>query len=295
MDMIDATHTRWSTPGSQQNRLLELPSSPIGLADVLSNFLLVYGSARSRGMTVPAFAEDDRNLRTAEKLLGTAAARDARCLTERRPPDNCLFGTCRDFALLSASRLRESGVAARVRVGFASYLRPGCWEDHWVCEHLVQGRWAVLDASRGPCIRHARGLTFDVTDMPYRCWRPAASVWRAIRAGEIDPSRCGISFANLSGEWFVARSMLQDAAALCGVETLPWDNWGLALQLGASRLVTEQQAVLLDAMAGEMKQSPPTRTLAEELLERFPWARPTPTVVSWPGPGDRREVTLAET
>src|SRR6202035_2818890 len=64
MDMIDATHTRWSTPGSQQNRLLELPSSPIGLADVLSNFLLVYGSARSRGMTVPAFAEDDRNLCT---------------------------------------------------------------------------------------------------------------------------------------------------------------------------------------------------------------------------------------
>jgi hypothetical protein len=124
MDMIDATHTRWSTPGSQQNRLLELPSSPIGLADVLSNFLLVYGSARSRGITVPAFAEDDRNLRTAEKLLGTAAARDARCLTERRPPDNCLFGTCRDFALLSASRLRESGVPARVRVGFRELPSP---------------------------------------------------------------------------------------------------------------------------------------------------------------------------
>jgi hypothetical protein len=44
MDMIDATHTRWSAPGSQQNRLLELPPSPIGLADVLSNFLLIYGA-----------------------------------------------------------------------------------------------------------------------------------------------------------------------------------------------------------------------------------------------------------
>jgi hypothetical protein len=62
MDMIDATHTRWSTPGSQQNRLLELPSSPIGLADMLSNFLVVYGSARSHGIIVPAFAEDDRTI-----------------------------------------------------------------------------------------------------------------------------------------------------------------------------------------------------------------------------------------
>jgi hypothetical protein len=89
--------------------------------------------------------------------------------------------------------------------------------------------------------------------------------------------------------------MLQDAAALCGVEALPWDNWGLALQLGASRRVTEEQAALLDAMAGEMKQSPPTRAFAERLLERFPWTRPTPTVVSWPGPSDRREVILVET
>src|SRR5689334_11225731 len=105
MDMIDATHTRWSAPGSQQNRLLELPPSPIGLADVLSNFLLVYGSARARGIVVPASAEEDRNLRTAEKLLETATERDTRRLTEGRSPDNCLFGTCRDFALLSASRL----------------------------------------------------------------------------------------------------------------------------------------------------------------------------------------------
>jgi hypothetical protein len=85
------------------------PSSPIGLADVLSNFLVVHGSARWRGITVPAFAEDDRNLRTAEKLLGTAAALNARCLTEGRQTI-CLFGTCRDFALPSASRLREGGV-----------------------------------------------------------------------------------------------------------------------------------------------------------------------------------------
>jgi len=31
------------------------------------------------------------------------------------------------------------------------------------------------------------------------------------------------------------------------------------------------------------------------LLEQFPWARPTSTVVSWPGPSDRREIKLFET
>ena len=70
------------------------------------------------------------------------AKRDARPLTEHRALTAYLYGTCHDFALLAVSALRERGIPARLRVGFASYFRA----DHWVCEHRCSGHWAILDA-----------------------------------------------------------------------------------------------------------------------------------------------------
>jgi hypothetical protein len=290
----DAQHTRWSAPGAQRQRLRDLPGSPTALADVLANFLTVYGSAKARGLDLSPEAEEDRNLRSVARLLETACARDRRSLTERREAADYLYGTCRDFALLAASALRESGIAARLRVGFASYLRPGRWEDHWVCEHRASGQWAIFDAGLNSGARRAIGITFDRTNIPTSHWQSAAAIWGRINAGEIDPALCGISFAKLSGKWFVARSMLQDAAALAGIETLPWDNWGPALRFGATRQLTEEQMRDFDALAVALDPPPITRSEAENVLERFPWAMPTPVIVSFPSRHDRREIVLAD-
>jgi hypothetical protein len=51
------------------------------------------------------------------------------------PPDLRTPGICRDFALMTCSALRERGVPARVRCGFATYFSLNPFEDHWVCEH----------------------------------------------------------------------------------------------------------------------------------------------------------------
>ncbi|TFV42533.1 transglutaminase domain-containing protein [Bradyrhizobium frederickii] len=291
----DVQHTRWSAPGAQRERLSELPSSPTTLADALANFLMAYGSAKARGVDVSPEAEEDRNLRSVARLLETAFFRDSRSLTVRRRAAGCLYGTCHDFALLAVSALRESGIPARLRVGFASYLRPGRWEDHWVCEHKASGQWAIFDAELNSRARTARGITFDGTNIPKSRWQSAAAIWQKIEAGEIDPAICGISFANLSGKWFVARSMLQDAAALAGIETLPWDNWGPALRFGATRQLTEEQTKDFDALAVTLNPPPITRAEAENVLTRFPWAKPTPVVVSFPSHHDRREIVLADT
>ena len=56
----DVQHTRWSAPGAQRKRLSELPSSPNALADVLANFLTVYGSAKARGLDISPEAEEDQ-------------------------------------------------------------------------------------------------------------------------------------------------------------------------------------------------------------------------------------------
>jgi hypothetical protein len=158
--------------------------------------------------------------------------------------------------LLAVSALRESGIAARLRVGFASYLRPGHWEDQWVCEHKASGQWAIFDAELNSRVRTARGITFDGSNIPKSHWQSAAAIWNGIDASEIDPAICGISFANLSGKWLVARSMLQDAAALAGIETLPWDNWGAALRFGATRQLTEEQMRDFDALAVALNPPP---------------------------------------
>jgi hypothetical protein len=291
----DVQHTRWSAPGAQRERLSELPSSPTALADVLENFVTIYGSAKARGLDVSREAEEDRNLRSVARLLETACARDPRPLTARRAAADYLYGTCHDFALLAASALRESGIAARLRVGFASYLRPGRWEDHWVCEHKASGQWAIFDAGLNARARAAMSITFDGANIPKSHWQSAAAVWHRIDAGEIDAAVCGISFASLSGKWFVARSMLQDAAALAGIETLPWDNWGPALRFGATRQLTEEQTSDFDALAAALDPPPITRAEAENVLTRLPWARPTPVIVSFPSHHDRREIVLAET
>ncbi|WP_158747088.1 transglutaminase domain-containing protein [Acidisphaera sp. L21] len=132
---VDYRHTKWSDPGPHRERLNELPAAPAALADALEDFVIHHAIARSLGFGVPATAEADRDLRQASRLLDAALQRDARPLTEHRALGDYLYGTCHDFALLAVCALRERGIPARLRVGFASYFRAGKWEDHWVCEH----------------------------------------------------------------------------------------------------------------------------------------------------------------
>ena len=186
------------------------------LPGALEQFVIHHAIVRALGYGVPPAAEQDRNLRFVSHLLHEATQRDPRPLTAHRALGDYLYDTCHDFALLAASVLRERGVPARLRVGCASYFRRGHWEDHWVCEHWSGTEWAVLDAQLGPRARAGLGIPFDVADVPETAWRSAASIWRGIRSGGIDPSRCGVSFAGISGAWFVAAAVLRDAASLAG-------------------------------------------------------------------------------
>lgn len=289
----DAKHTPWSDPGAHRARLGELPAGAAALPDALENFVIHHAVARALGYSVPQAAARDRNLRTAAKLLDEGLRRDGRPLSEHRALEDYLYGTCHDFALLAASALREGGVPARLRVGFASYFQSGRWEDHWVCEHRVGERWAVLDAQLGSRARAGLRIGFDVADVPAGSWRSAASVWRGVRSGAIDADACGVSFAGISGVWFVASAVLRDAAALAGTECLPWDYWGPGRQLCAAREVMEEQAREMDALAEALDPAPDTREGAKAVLDRFPWARPTPTVLSFPEGRAGAEVALA--
>jgi Transglutaminase-like superfamily len=86
--------------------------------------------------------------RSVAEQLHYIQAVDDRPLAVPRPVSSRLLGSCRDFALLVCGVLRHHGVPARVRCGFATYLGPNRYEDHWICEHWMQRqhRWSIVDS-----------------------------------------------------------------------------------------------------------------------------------------------------
>jgi hypothetical protein len=288
-----ARHTFWSDPGGRRGALKEFPTEPGSIAATLENFVMHPAMTAALGFEMPTEAEADRNLRRTACLLDVALRRDHRPFTVARAANQHLYGTCRDFALLAVAALREHGVPARLRVGYASYFETGRWEDHWVCEHWTGRGWALFDAELGPRARQRFGIGFDIDDLPQDRWRSAASVWRGIRAGIIDANTCGVSFAGIAGEWFVAAAILRDAAALAGIEALPWDYWGPGRRFCESRRVTPEQACAIDDLAHALYPAPKSHEDAQEVLDRFPWARPSPTVLSFPDGRTPTEIRLA--
>ena len=276
----DARHTAWSDPGPHRARLGELPAVPAAIADALEEFVIHHAVARQLGFGVPEEAEADRSLRRVSLLLDALLRRDDRHLSIHRALPNYLYVTCRDFALLAIAALRERGVPARLRAGFANYFGRGTWEDHYICEYRDGTAWAVLDAQLGPRARQGLGIGFDIAHVPADGWRPAAAVWRAVRAGAMDPALCGYASAGIAGEWWIASSVLRDAAALSGTECLPWDDWGPATEFRATRRVTEEQAQAIDTLAAALDPAPEDRDAARALFARFPWA--APRLVAWP-------------
>jgi len=141
------------------------------------------------------------------------------------PPARRTPGTCRDFALMLCSLLRERGVAARVRCGFATYFSGYPLEDHWVCEYRVEGegRWALADAQLDALMCDRLRIAFDPTDLPAGMFLNAGEAWMAWREGR----RAGDAFGHgaARGAWFLRVNLMRDLLALNKQETSDWDAW----------------------------------------------------------------------
>lgn len=221
-----AGHSRFSTPGHYGEALDAMPSNPEDIARVVPGLVLYEHVAEPfYGCPIPDERRAESHIRPVEAILGAILALDGRPLDELRPPEARLVGICRHYALLAVSLLRQHGVPARVRSGFARYFDPTSYEDHWVCEYwkASESRWALLDAQLDEVFQQRLGIDFDVLDVPREQFLTAGKAWRRCRAGELDPQTFGIGFVKLHGLWFIATSLVRDVAALNKVEVLPWD------------------------------------------------------------------------
>jgi hypothetical protein len=211
-----ARHTPVTRPGPHADLLRALPADPAALVPLLQNVLVHH--SRVEGFAAGTGRPDDgTEVRPVRALLDRIATLDDRPWSAPRGPGQRLVVDCRSLAVVMCAVLREHGVPARARYGFAGYLAPEHWQSHVVCEHAGPDGWTRTDPDVGRC---AVG-TDDFVD--------AAQAWRSAPV-EVDLPRYGYG-PGLCGRWSVRWELTRDLAALTGFEPLTSDVWGLVAGL----------------------------------------------------------------
>jgi hypothetical protein len=215
-------------PGEYTGALKGLPADPAGVARVVQGLMIHEFWLDAYGVTMTPQQRETVHLRRAAHLLAEILRRDGRPLGEAREPAARVATNCRGFTVLAVTMLRAAGVPARARCGFGAYFRPGWFEDHWVAEwwDAAGQRWRLMDAQIDEVQRDRLGIRFDLADVPRDAFVVAGDAWVRCRSGDGDPARYGLSSIGESGLWWIAANLMRDAAALDGVELLPWDDWG---------------------------------------------------------------------
>jgi len=218
-----ARHSPFSDPGEHAPLLAAVGTDPASLHRAVTRTIVHYrGEAHRLGDA----QDGDVDARWVATILDRATSRQPGPLDAERPDSCVVAGCCRDHALLSVSILREHGVPARTRLGFARYFTPGYAHDHVVAERWDGARWVRFDPELG-----AEDFPFDVHDLPTGEGAPfatAAETWLAYRAGRDDLGSTGVApdVPELGGPGMVQRYVLADVAHRHGCETLLWDAWG---------------------------------------------------------------------
>jgi len=221
-----ARHSAYSDPGPHAD-LLRAVAPEAAAVSAAACATIVHYRAGSPALADAQRADIDQ--RWLATILDTAVARRPGPLDAPRDLPQQVAGCCRDHTLFSVGVLRSHGVPARSRIGFAGYFEPPFFHDHVVVEHwdAAADRWVRWDPELTP----DGSWDFDVRDMPTGPASPfptAAEVWRAIRAGEVDPASYGVApeLPELGGQDFVRGYVLLELAHRMRDEVLLWDVWG---------------------------------------------------------------------
>lgn len=247
-----ASQSLYSEPGPYRDTLMRGGVEPGHVARWISSFMQHPRGAEAaeRGFTPEQAA--DLELRSVAELLSVAVARGLLDGEAAQPEIGArpkVGGVCRDFAILAVSLFRARGTPARLRAGFADYIVPGHWEDHWLCEWHDGGRWRRFDVE----FAAIGDLAFDTLDVPRDRFITAGEAWFRIRREPDVAARFGVSSLDLHGAWFVAGSLMRDIAALRKLELKPWDYWGLSQDLSRDSAAWPRHAgTTLDQLASRL-------------------------------------------
>lgn len=237
----------FTTVGPFAAQVDALPSDVASIAKVVQGLLIHEAMAPAYGVALSPERREEKQLHGASAMLSCALRIDERPLAEERTPDRRVVGVCRHFTTLFVACLRQKGIPARARCGFANYFKPGKNTDHWVGEYwnAAEQRWVLVDAQiDGPQARWFKP-DFDLLDVPRDRFLVAGDAWALCRSGGADPMTFGVDGTENWGLVEVLGDLLLDLASLQKIELLPWGWYGLAKQEGAC----EAEGALIDRLA----------------------------------------------
>jgi hypothetical protein len=261
-----ARHSPYSDPGRHAAAVAAVPPSTPELHAAARAVIVHY---RGQASELVDGQVEGIGLRWLDAILDAATTRSPGDLAHPRPVPEQVAGCCRDHTLFCVGVLRQHGIPARSRVGFASYFEDGFQHDHVVAEHWDGTRWVRHD----PEAPARDGL--DREDLPTGLGAPfetAAEVWLAHRRDGLDVSAYGVdrSMPELCGREFVRGYVFMELAHRQREEVLLWDVWGTELPPsdGEPAPTEAERDALADEMADLLVRADAGDAAAEAELDR---------------------------
>ena len=290
-----AAQSAVTDPGALADWLAGLPDGIAALRRVARGLVVHFRGDDLVALGIPLERVAEIDARDAATMLARLRAMDGRPLAIARAPQRRLVGCCRDFTVLYLTLLRQKGIPARARVGFASYLIPGWNLDHEIAEvwDAAVGRWRLVDVQLAD--RHVDGTDgagFDTLDVPRGRFLVAGDAWCACRSGAADPARFvvdpGLDDPELRGWTYLRHNLVHDLAALGKREMLLWDTWGV-MDGGHP---TPVEIALLDRVAETTRAVPPDPAAVRALAAEPGLAVPPVVTSRSPATGEARLVRV---
>lgn len=272
-----AEHSCFSDPGAYAGLVDAVPTDLAELSAVARNTTIHY---RVHMDELPEATCPDIDARWLSSRLRIDQERHhGKPLAEPREPAARVQGCCRDFTLFCVGVLRQHGIPARSRIGFAPYFGDGWYFDHVIPEYWDGGHWHVFDSE----VAHRTDLPGGVDPLDVHLgsdFITASQAWHAYRNGEDDLSTFGVApdLPYLSGPTFVRNYVVYELAHRFGDELLLWDVWGVITDDGdPSPLIDTVAELLLRADAGDSG----AETQAHDLYRSDPRLNPNGTVLRY--------------
>ena len=130
-----AQHSFITKPHEHADLFTGLPTNIPGLVRVVQGLLIHPFCVTLYQVQFSPIQREEIHLRTVAQMLARIRELDPTPLTVAREPAQRLVGNCRDHAVLFTALLRQQGIPARMRVGFARYFPSNKNEDHWITEY----------------------------------------------------------------------------------------------------------------------------------------------------------------
>lgn len=217
---------------------------------IIQGLLVHPDSIEHYGLDLTAGRVQDRYIKTVQAIVNRLQQIENKDLMLSRLPKNRILNNCRHFAMFFCSVLREKGIPARCRCGFATYLETNWFEDHWICEFYDKDKkeWKRVDPMIDKLhIEMCNIKGFNQLDLAVKDFYTGGGLWVLYRQGKINPGLCGFSLEEgESGEWYIRGNLLRDFFALNKME---YTYQELSKLMDRNYKPSEEELELLDRIA----------------------------------------------